>query len=62
MLPTGSGKSLCFVALSLVFDSLRRAANSTKGQSSIVVVVSPLTALMKDQVAKYGGGSLVHDD
>ena len=29
MLPTGSGKSLCFVALPLVFDSLRRAANST---------------------------------
>ena len=29
MLPTGSGKSLCFVALPLVFDSLRRVANST---------------------------------
>ena len=29
MLPTGSGKGLCFVALPLVFDSLSRAANLT---------------------------------
>ena len=45
-LPTGSGKSLCYCILPLVFDSLRRRTE----QSSIVVVVSPLVALMKDQV------------
>ena len=29
MLPTGSGKSLCYVALPLVFDFLRRAIRPT---------------------------------
>ena len=43
-LPTGSGKSLCYCILPAVFDSLRGV------KSSIVVVVSPLIALMKDQV------------
>ena len=43
-LPTGSGKSLCYTILRSVCNALR---NST---SSIVVVVSPLIALMKDQV------------
>jgi len=44
-LPTGSGKSLCYCLLPVVFDCL-------KGRTceSIVVVVSPLIALMKDQV------------
>ena len=44
-LPTGSGKSLCYCLLPLVFDI-------TKSESvgHIVVVVSPLVALMKDQV------------
>ena len=54
MLPTGSGKSLCFVALPMLFDSIRNLADSnTILRSSIVVVVSPLTVLMKDQVSKY---------
>ena len=54
MLPTGSGKSLCFVALPMLFDSIRNLADSiTTLHSSIVVVVSPLTVLMKDQVSKY---------
>ena len=43
-LPTGSGKSLCYALLPAVFDSLRTS------ERSIVIVVSPLTALMKDQV------------
>ena len=43
-LPTWSGKSLCYTILPGVYDTLR---NST---SSIVVVVSPLIVLMKDQV------------
>ena len=55
LLPTGSGKSLCFVALPLVFDSLRNTAGRDSTiHHSIVVVISPMTALMKDQVAKYG--------
>ena len=44
-LPTGSGKSLCFAALPWIFDELHQR----KG-GSIVIVVSPLIALMKDQV------------
>ena len=46
MLPTGSGKSLCYTALPSVFDILR--ARGKDGH--IVIVVSPLVALMKDQV------------
>ena len=42
-LPTGSGKSLCYAILPAAFDSLR-----TSGRS--IVIVSPLTPLMKDQV------------
>ena len=45
-LPTGGGKSFCFACLPLVFDFLRGAQ-----QQSIVLVVSPLIALMQDQVA-----------
>ena len=44
-LPTGYGKSLCTVILPSVFDELRKS-----DKKSIVLVVSPLIALMKDQV------------
>ncbi len=44
-LPTGSGKSLCYCILPTVFDGLRGVEGL-----SIVVVVSPLIALTKDQV------------
>ena len=44
-LPTGSGKSLCFFVLPYAFDYLYKRVGS------IVVVVSPLIALMKDQVS-----------
>ena len=47
-LPTGYGKSLCYGCLPRVFDDLRSS------HGSIVVVVSSLTALMKDQVEKRG--------
>ena len=43
-LPTGSGKSLCYSILPKVFDRVRKASGS------IVIVVSPLVSLMKDQV------------
>ena len=46
-LPTGYGKSLCYDCLPRVFDDLRSS------HGSIVVVVSPLTALMKDQVESF---------
>ena len=48
VLPTGYGKSLCFGCLPLALDR----QNSTRGSmpASIVVVVTPLTAIMKDQV------------
>ena len=48
VLPTGYGKSLCFGCLTLVFDQLLGKEGEDK---SIVVVVTPLTAIMKDQVS-----------
>ena len=61
-LPTGAGKSLCYAALPYVFDNLIKYqrvaidAGETSGNSrrSIIVVVSPLLALMNDQIAKFG--------
>ena len=49
-LPTGSGKSLCFCLLPKAFDALR--GTRSVDRQSIVVIVSPLIALMKDQVRK----------
>jgi len=45
VLPTGFGKSLCYACLPGVFDNL-----SGKPGASIVLVVTPLLAIMKDQV------------
>ena len=47
-IPTGGGKSLCFCVLPKAFDTLR--GSTSVARQSIVVVVSPLVALMKDQV------------
>ena len=44
ILPTGSGKSLCYAILPFAFDELRGC------EGSLAIVVSPLIALMKDQV------------
>lgn len=44
-LPTGYGKTLCYTLLPRVFDNLRSVENS-----SIILVVSPLIALMEEQV------------
>ena len=46
VLPTGYGKSLCYACLPILFDRLRK----TQEQHSIVIVVSPLTAIIEDQV------------
>ena len=48
VLPTGSGKSLCYQLPSLVLGRQRRAAHEPPG---VGVVFSPLIALMEDQVA-----------
>ena len=45
-LPTGSGKSLCYFVLPNTFNMLRETTES------IVIVVSPLVALMKEQAEK----------
>ena len=47
-LPTGFGKSICYQTLPFVFDSKLGRVNSQCG--SVVLVVSPLIALMVDQV------------
>ena len=44
-LPTGSEKSLCYCLLPYAFDILRHGE-----RNSMVLVVSPLISLMKDQV------------
>ena len=44
MLPTGFGKSLCYACLPRVFHSLLGTTNS------IVIVITPLTSIMKEQV------------
>ena len=44
-LPTGYGKSFCYCCLPLIFDTIRQ-----KLSFHVVIVVSPLNALIKDQV------------
>ena len=46
-LPTSRGKSLCYAMLPLIIDKLW--GNDT--QQLLVIFVSPLVALMKDQVS-----------
>ena len=47
-LPTGSGKSLCYAVLPAVFDGLGQLTDK-----SLVIVVSPLIVLIKDQVETF---------
>ena len=44
-LPTGFGKSLCYILLPAVFDSLWK-----QSKTYIILVVSPLITLMNDQL------------
>ena len=48
-MPTGSGKSLIYQALPIVFDSV------FKQQGHIVVVMSPLISLIEDQINNLRG-------
>ena len=50
VLPTGFGKSLCYFTLPLVFDELREDSSTLP---TIILVITLLTALMKDQVRRY---------
>lgn len=45
VLPTGFGKSLCYACLPLAFEEAM-----SLDERPIVVVVTPLTSIMKDQV------------
>ena len=44
VLPTGYGKNLCYTCLPVAFDLMI--------ETEIVVVITPLTAIMKDQVKR----------
>ncbi len=46
VLPTGFGKSLCYACLPVALDKILKK----EAGHSIVVVVTPLLAIMKDQV------------
>ena len=58
-MPTGSGKSVCFASTPIVFDKLKGYYTDHSPSPGlcthhcITVVVSPLTALMQDQVSKF---------
>ena len=49
VLPTGYGKSLCYACLPMLFDNMLGLHVDDR---SIVVVLTPLTAIIQDQVMK----------
>ena len=53
IMPTGMGKSLCYQIPAIIWDVGRRetaAGGSTASARGLTIVISPLIALMKDQV------------
>ena len=52
VLPTGYGKSLIYQMLALPFDKTNLSLNVTSEGKSIVIVVSPLNALIDDLINK----------
>ena len=52
-LPTGFGKSLCYASLPVVFDILNGHHEQDTGTFACVIMVSPLRALMKNQVESF---------
>ena len=60
-LPTGSGKSLCYGVLPVLFDRVLPVLFDRLQRSdrrSIVVVMSPLISLMKDQTNSFSARGL----
>ena len=57
ILPTGFRKSLCYACLPAAFDSIGKREHG----HSIVVVVTPLLAIMKDQVRQSRLGVIITD-
>eukprot|EP00731_Ephydatia_muelleri_P002966 Em0001g2966a len=55
VLPTGYGKSLCYACLPGLFDSMLDPHVHAR---SIVVVLTPLTAIIQDQVASFSSRGL----
>ncbi len=49
VLPTGYGKSICYQCLPRVYNHL--------GHTAIIIVISPLIAIMKDQVTANSSSS-----
>ena len=50
ILPTGGGKSLCFQVPTLVMASETEHSDSAQEEGTLCLVITPLIALMKDQV------------
>lgn len=48
ILPTGYGKGLCYGCLPILFDHLSNVQQDD--EKAIVIVATPLTAIMEDQV------------
>lgn len=48
--PTGAGKSLCYQIPAIAFPELDRTEGRAPADAGLTIVVSPLIALMKDQV------------
>ena len=57
-LPTGSGKSICFSCLPLLYDRLKAVVGIPIRHHAIVLVVCPLISLMIDQVHKMNAEGL----
>ena len=57
-IPTGYGKSLIYQMLPLLFDKTNLSLNVTSEGKSIVIVVSPLNALIDDQINKLSSGGV----
>ena len=61
VLPTGYGKSVVYHILSYVFDYVK-FKGQIESHEAITIVVSPLNALMKDQISKLSNlGAMVLD-
>ena len=54
LLPTGFGKTVCYSCLPLAVDIYKKTE-----EPSIVIVISPLTSLIKDQVRNFSQRGVV---